>query len=521
MGIPRRPHSSLHSLQRLRKSSVPVFNTMYVNHAIFIAAIVLLLLQLANADRFICRLDRLLVTRTKTDGIFGSTEEWIVDNNRLFLKLGPGTRHKGVQLFENSNSLFKSSDWELKHTGGGDCDPPEDKQDANGFYTCLFTFKNSRNGADWCYDIGSSNVMFYDLSMRVGDQDGLIFDGGPAWNIENSVPPTGETSYSAKGPEGRAGQIFVDCVEEPGSCQESGYEYEGSFDCDTICNNTLQATCIDQSAVAHTAVKDEIEKVTYGSATVGDVSYYQYTVPETYESVCQTSGAGRFELLSFEAECTSTSGEVEKLVVNGRPICYGIDCTTATDHSLLLQRYMLHPTETLAENTIGGTWSCTSTGFLPDDVSACSLESAAIKSIGGIGATSDAIVPTVTDKKFLFVIPQAGKTVSFDDNTKIDAFEAACATVGATFDETDLKLTCTGPDADVVDLDIEQFPVCLGVTCQDNKLLLDFHVTSLVEKLETADKLAADYNCVISSGIVSKWSIGASTIMAIVSYFVF
>jgi hypothetical protein len=500
---------------------------MIVNHAILITILALFLPRhlVTAADRFICNIDRLLIMRTLPDGFFGeffgdNQEDWGVHS--AFLKLGPGTRHTGIQRFADH--------WTLQAVNGGACEPPDDTQHEDGFYTCLFKYGNSRNGAEWCHDVGSSNVMYYELSIRAGNMDSVFgitsYDNGPTWSEVNWDLPQDETSYTAEGPEGRKGRIYVDCVEESGSCQDIGYMYEGSLGCDTLCNDTITAQCIDQSAVSHTAMVESgmLEKVTYEAANVGDTIFYQYNVPANYESVCQTDGAGRFELLSFEADCEdTTSGEKEKLMVSGRPMCYGIDCASASDHNLLLQKYTLHPTEMLADGAYGGNWICTSTGFLPDGESACDRESSALSVIGGIAATDKGIAATVTGKMFLGILAQEGNIVTFDDNAKIESYKAACRTVGATFSEADLKVECVGPGVDdkLTKFDVEKFPICLGVTCKgDNKL--KFNLGPLAEKLQAADKLESNYVCsavTSSAETLAKCSIVVCAIVAGVTSF--
>lgn len=179
------------------------------------------------ADRFVCRVDRLRVMRTKGDP--GGTEEWRINKANIYF--GQGTRSKKPTMQDASFSL--------KNYNGGDCDPRDNKSDNDdGFYGCHFLYDGSRSGANWCVDTDEDEFAF-GMDFRVGDHD-AGFDNGPRFNIgrnaiKNSMSdmPTNngaewETYFTREGPDGRKARIYAKCWRETGNCDEIGYVFDGN-----------------------------------------------------------------------------------------------------------------------------------------------------------------------------------------------------------------------------------------------------------------------------------------------------
>ncbi|CAB9499615.1 expressed unknown protein [Seminavis robusta] len=182
--------------------------------------------KLAQADRFICRVDSVRVLETK--GNPGSEEEWDVRRGAVYF--GSNTRSKELGM------MYK--DFSIKNLNNKACEPPDNKKKEDGFYTCPVYAGNSRAGANWCVDDAKSFFKF-GFKFQIGDYD-AGFDNGPSWDVGRQAIrvnkadlPTkrgGEWSkyYTRTGPEGRKGRIFAKCWREAGSCKAIGYKHHGN-----------------------------------------------------------------------------------------------------------------------------------------------------------------------------------------------------------------------------------------------------------------------------------------------------
>jgi hypothetical protein len=192
-----------------------------------------------------------------------------------------------------------------------------------------------------------------------------------------------------------------------------------------------------------------------------------------YETACRSKN-GNYTQLSYEATCTpSQASEIEstKIVVSQQPKCYATVCTAA-DYDELFQIDTLEPTETRAEDEIGGKWKCEG-AIKTEGISACEMQTLLINSQAGdfVVKSSLDFLAKVTDKKFLFIFDVAEKAVDF---TAGDIMEGVCIESGGKLafyqqkEDNMVKIQCQDPNLDgskVSAFEVQGLSACLGDSC--------------------------------------------------------
>lgn len=229
--------------------------------------------------------------------------------------------------------------------------------------------------------------------------------------------------------------------------------------------------CIDQSKVAHDALKaaGELELADFDLSTVGETTYYKYSVSSSYKLNCITDGDGRYEELDFKATCTNGT-DTENIVVQGRPMCYGIDCEEEKDLTVLLDKYTLHPTEQLADKELGGVWECTLTDDETVDEGAggdvCMMQSVALRESADIAAIEREITPEFKHKPLIWFFGERMEKEVWVESSYTSSLEIECANSGGTYVEvTNFKVHCKKGDKNKAEYDVTNYPMCVGAIC--------------------------------------------------------
>jgi hypothetical protein len=180
--------------------------------------------------------------------------------------------------------------------------------------------------------------------------------------------------------------------------------------------------------------------------------------------------------LSYEATCTPANQQSEiqstKIVVSQQPKCYATVCTEAADYDELFKKYTLDPTQTRAEDEIGGKWTCEG-AIKTDGISACEKQTLLINTEAGdfVAQSTLSFQAKVTDKKFLFILDTAEKAVDF---TAGDIMEAVCLESGGKLEfyqqkkDSMVKIQCQDPNLDgseVSAFEVQGLSACLGGSC--------------------------------------------------------
>lgn len=269
--------------------------------------------------------------------------------------------------------------------------------------------------------------------------------------------------------------------------------------------------CIDQSKTAHDALFEagELELASFTQSNVGTTAYYKYNVSSSYAHNCVTEGNGEYKELDFTASC-SDGTTTQDIVVQGRPMCYGLDCESATNLKLLLDEYTLHPTEALAHKELGGVWECTLTegatdGTIEAEGDICMQQSAAINETADITAIKNQIKPEFKHKPLFWKFGEKMEKEVWVESSYTSSLEIECENKGGTYvEETNFKVHCKKGDTNKAEYDVANFPMCIGTICDPDvkNAEIDTLLLFFTEEMSNVDEdLASTLVCELSGSV--------------------
>lgn len=234
-------------------------------------------------------------------------------------------------------------------------------------------------------------------------------------------------------------------------------------------------------------------------------------VQESYRIKCKDNedgDEGTYVKLSYEAQCKGSSGSMLKdtvnLIVSGQPRCYAKICGEEFNEELF-KEYTLLPTSNRASSESSLNWKCTGK-LRSGSLGGCEQETKDLNEDTDAMITAGLdVVPTVADKKFLYIFKKEEKSVTFPQVAMINTFARACkSNDDATFVQIgEANFQCGTEDF----FEVQGFVACLGSVCDVTEDAPSHNAAVAAQfqaKMAREGKLVnPDAKCIITSG---AWS---------------
>jgi hypothetical protein len=302
------------------------------------------------------------------------------------------------------------------------------------------------------------------------------------------------------------------------------------------CKSGDDVICLESTAIIMEAVdssyndKDATwQAVTGVERTITDDFTTNQVLNSKYESACIEEG-GTYEELSYKAECNPAGGDQVTLHVIRQPRCYAQSCAAATERNenlpnLLFYAFTLEPTAERASEKHDSTSRWTCTGALNDAPTTTGCEVATDLMNTEIDGTIDKN-PSVSDIKFLILLPTKGKKVQYKGDASATLGER-CDLVSGIFMEKNFKMTCTpgeGSGGSEAAFEVTDFPLCLASVCDIDQAAIDGAIaTHFRDEMLDSDNLdnSQDWTCTRSVAVkAASIRVSVGTVLALWWYLI-
>ena len=360
-------------------------------------------------------------------------------------------------------------------------------------YLCLK--RDSKNGKQPINNLALTKTNPENDSKR----EGPILMPGESYNVNGNLQQVTRSGESWLVDGSKTTGVYFELWRQPTTCLDATKEL--LVDLDTKYQETVIAsvTTQDPSADGGRTIKEYFSTKKHQG------------VQESYRIKCKDNedgDEGTYVKLSYEAQCKGSSGSMLKdtvnLIVSGQPRCYAKICGEEFNEELF-KEYTLLPTSNRASSESSLNWKCTGK-LRSGSLGGCEQETKDLNEDTDAMITAGLdVVPTVADKKFLYIFKKEEKIVTFPQVAMINTFARACkSNDDATFVQIgEANFQCGTEDF----FEVQGFVACLGSVCDVTEDAPSHNAAVAAQfqaKMAREGKLVnPDAKCIITSG---AWS---------------